>query len=178
MFGVSRKKSKPTNVRATASAESSDDDDDAHRSSRIQQKQHERRKKSKGSTGEKKKKKRSSSAATPMLSFDPEEGGGGHDDDDAFLPMKSKKRKKHSKKKSGRGGGLGYGGLGAMAMDVASDGSSSEMEKKHGDDGEVDERDGGSYYDAAALEKLRLEQKRSTLVKQTSLSLINLQPKK
>eukprot|EP00580_Thalassiosira_gravida_P019713 CAMPEP_0201670902 /NCGR_PEP_ID=MMETSP0494-20130426/28086_1 /ASSEMBLY_ACC=CAM_ASM_000839 /TAXON_ID=420259 /ORGANISM="Thalassiosira gravida, Strain GMp14c1" /LENGTH=823 /DNA_ID=CAMNT_0048152083 /DNA_START=14 /DNA_END=2485 /DNA_ORIENTATION=- len=102
-----------------------------------------------------------------MLSFDPEDGGN-EDDEPSSSQKKSKKRKKHSsKQRKKRGGGLGYGGLGMAPMD-ASDGSSSEGERKKPQ--EMNEKDddddrGGSYYDKAALEKLRLEQKRSTFLK-------------
>mmetsp|Transcript_11363 Transcript_11363/g.20924 ORF Transcript_11363/g.20924 Transcript_11363/m.20924 type:complete len:907 (+) Transcript_11363:51-2771(+) len=160
MFGVPRKKSRPTKLRPTASSSNDDEesDDDAHR--RIQQ--HRRKKKGKS---EKKKK-----TITTMLSFDPEEGG---NDEDEPLPQKqkkSKKRKKHSKhgKKSG-GGSLGYGGLGVMPMN-ASDGSSSEGERKKTEENEDDTNRGGNYYDTGALEKLRLEQKRSTFVKDDTIT--------
>ena len=160
MFGVSRKKAKPKQqVRAaTATADADDDDDDdvdgaQHRAQQILQLRQNKKKKKKVK-GEKIKTKSSVS----MLSFDPDEGM----NDDEELPMDRKKRRKKESKQQKRGGGLGYGGINAQ-----SDGSSSEGEDKiTTNDNEVGGHHArvGSLYDKSALEKLRREQKRSTLV--------------
>jgi len=162
MFGVPRKskKSKPVKIRSVASSSDDDTNDNGDDDARRRIQQHRQKKKGKGDKKNKKK------VTTTMLSFDPEDGG-----DEIGEPpssqKKSKKRKKHSsKQREKRGGGLGYGGLGMAPMD-ASDGSSSEGErKKTQETNEKDDDDdrGGSYYDTAALEELRLEQKRSTFL--------------
>ena len=162
MFGVSRKKNKPSTTRIRATSSSDDDDEDDGARLRLQKHQELRKaNKIKKKKGDKKKKN------APMLSFDPEEVGGDDDENGGFgsSSKKSKKRKKHSSKhgkskKSSRGGGLGYGGLGVMAVD-ASDDSASD-----GDNNNNKEDVGGSYYGADALEKLKKEQKRTVLTKE------------
>ncbi|KAL3794983.1 hypothetical protein ACHAW5_002152 [Stephanodiscus triporus] len=161
MFGVSRKKSKPARVRSVASSPEGDDvDDDAAVRRRV--KRHERRKeKVKGE-----KKTKMTTAAPPMLSFDPDEGSSDEDYSSLVTKRKSKKREKHSKHRKKAGGGLGYGGVGAMHMNASSDGSASEGERERKDEGEEDNnRGGGSCYNAAALRELRGEQKLTTRVK-------------
>jgi len=154
MFGVGRKKSKKSVVRSVAASDSSEDDnnEDAQHRRSIQLQS----KKNKGSSKKKKKKK---AANNTMLSFDPEDGG---IDDGELQKKKSKKRKKHSSSSSSKhkknSGTLGYGGLGVM-MPNTSDGSEDDN-----DNMEIDSTP--SEYNASALEKLKSEQKRSTLVKQ------------
>jgi len=154
MFGVTHKKSKPARIRSTAP--SSDDDDDGDANRRAQQ--HQRRRKKKGKSDRKKSKTKN----PPMLSFDPDEVGIDGDDGGDLARKKSKKRKKHSKQRTSNfasGGSLGYGGVGAMSMNT-SEGSEEEEDTTI----DVDE-DKGSYYNTAAMEKLKKEQKRTTLVK-------------
>ncbi|KAL7486547.1 hypothetical protein ACHAW6_012153 [Cyclotella cf. meneghiniana] len=162
MFGVSRKKAKATKKPLSFAASDDDDDDDAVRSSSAS-----RRKRNKRETKEK----------SSMLSFDPEdhdETGADDDDVDGRRGRNSteksahkKHRKKHSKrendvvKKTKREKaltlGMGYGGLILQEDDDQDeDGTRSDVRRDNEED------DGGltALYDKAALEKLKMEQKR------------------
>ncbi len=153
MFGVSRKRPKPKQqVRLATLDDDDDDDDDArHRAQQIQHRQN-KQKKVKG--------EKSKITTTSMLSFDPDEGMA---DEDELRIDRTKKRKKGSSEQRKRHmrGGLGYGGI-----HLPADGSASEAEEKtiNGDDNEEGQARAGNFYDKSALEKLRREQKRTTLV--------------
>mmetsp|Transcript_27111 Transcript_27111/g.46089 ORF Transcript_27111/g.46089 Transcript_27111/m.46089 type:complete len:829 (-) Transcript_27111:36-2522(-) len=158
MFGVSRNKKKPLakkTIRTTASSSEDDDDDEEHRRRNLGRKRDNKKSK------KKKMKIGGASSSAVGLSFDPEE----EEDHDGGLLVKSssnKKRKKHSKqnsssskrssKKSKRSsGGFGYGG----GMMVPSDESASDAEQN------LDHNNNSSsQYDVAALQKLKMEQKR------------------
>jgi hypothetical protein len=107
-----------------------------------------------------------------MLLFDPDDGGGSNEEGFS-LPVAERKSKKGGKKQSKHprkkeGGGLGYGGAGAMlTMGASLDGSALEGERgEMRDEGEENNRgSGGSYCNAAALRELRGEQKLSTRAK-------------
>mmetsp|Transcript_27180 Transcript_27180/g.55905 ORF Transcript_27180/g.55905 Transcript_27180/m.55905 type:complete len:954 (-) Transcript_27180:42-2903(-) len=167
---------------------SSDSDADSRRRrrSRHREKSEESKKEKKKQSKKAKKSKSKKIRGNVFLSFDSQgegegEVGGGSAEDDAHYGKsrdKSKKnRKKHSKDHDGSergrsrgkssssskfgGMGLGYGG-GAMALS-----QSSEEDNSAGEDGAEDIKPsktaentaGGSLYDEAALEKLKMEQK-------------------
>jgi hypothetical protein len=176
MFGVTRKKTKPARVRSVASSSGDDDHDDKDdlddhddHDVRRRLRRHERRKERVGVEKEnEKKKKRTTTAAAPMLSFDPDDVGANDGDwSSSVAEWKSKKGKKKRSKhpRKWEGGGLGYGGFGAMpTMGSSSDGSPSEGER------EGEDRGGGrTYYDAAALRKLRGEQKLTARAKDDAI---------
>lgn len=152
MFGVSRKKAKPKQVRSAALDDDDDDDvDDANH--RAQQQLRSRHNKKRKVKGEKEKR-----TTTAMLSFDPDEGLSAEDDE--HPSVKFRKRKKDSRRRKHRTSGLGFGGINAP-----SDGSTSEGEEESGDDNGGQTRE-GSCYDKSALEKLRREQKRTATLMQ------------
>ena len=135
MFGVVRKKSKPTRVvRAAASSSSEDDGDNVA----VRVRELEQRRKDKAKQHNKKN-------TTTLLSFDP-------DDDDTNEWKESSNRPKSSKRKSRanternneKRSGLGFGGV--EATDDEEESTSR------------DER----QYDPATLQKLRGEQKIAT----------------
>lgn len=168
MLGVRKsKKTKPVRVR---SAPSSDGDDGSGGDARRRIQKH--RKKKKEAKGDSSWKKKAQMKATIALSFDPEDGG---NEEEVEPRKKSKKRAKHSLKQRKRskrsGGGLGYGGLGVMPVDTSDSSSDVEGWKTKKEGGEGGNARGGNYYDAAALARLRSEQKRSTVAKEDAVKI-------
>eukprot|EP00804_Cyclotella_cryptica_P002006 CCRYP_007445-RA/>CCRYP_007445-RA protein AED:0.38 eAED:1.00 QI:0/0/0/1/1/1/2/0/879 len=164
MFGVSRKKSKATTQRPLSFTASDDDDDDHDDAAAPRSRPVSRRKRNKRETKEK----------SSMLSFDPDE----HDEmekdvvvdtaDDVEGDRRSwrkqsekKHRKKHSRREKSSRSGMGYGGL--IVPDNEEDEDDDGVTRSNGplskeeDDGPTA---AAALYDKAALEKLKMEQKR------------------
>lgn len=175
MFGVSRKK-KPLSRKTIRTVASSSDDDDNNDNNNGIDEEHRRRVLAKKRT---KKKKIKVSSSSTGLSFDPneeeEDGEDGHNSSSKL----GKKRFKHSSsssssKKSSRkskrsgGGGLGYGG-GMMSMMMnASDESASDNDGEQNNlhQAATAATASSSQYDVAALQKLKMEQKRDMKIAQ------------
>ena len=151
MFSVPRNKKKPRvkkAIRTAASSSDDDNDDDEH---------HRRRNLGKVRDKKSKKKKKRGTPSAVGLSFDPE----GEEGEDFGVSSSFKRRMKHGVKKSSKRSkrdrsGFGYGG----GMMLPSDESASDVDPNQDHVHNIP----SSQYDAAALQKLKKEQKHARKV--------------
>lgn len=171
MFGVSRKK-KPLATRKAIRTVASSSDDDNDNNNGIDEEHRRRVLAKKRDEKRTKKKKIKVSSSSAGLSFDPNNEDEEDEKDGQNSSSKlGKKRSKHSKgssssrkssKKSKRSGGGGFGYGGGMSMMDASDESASDNDGEQNNlhQAATTATTASCQYDVAALQKLKMEQKR------------------